>query len=71
MPSSSTDPPGYEVIPRFRGEMSLDTAENVLLELGVDIAQEAWLFHSGEGMESGERENNFFFHCTASLTEPA
>lgn len=69
MPSSSTDPPGYEVIPRFRGEMSVDMAENMLLELGVDISQEAWTFHSGEGMESGERENKFCFHCTECLTE--
>lgn len=49
--------------------MSVDMAENMLLELGVDISQEAWTFHSGEGMESGERENKFYFHCRECLTE--
>lgn len=34
--------------------MSLEKAENMLMELGcVDISQEAWPFHCGEGMESG------------------
>lgn len=52
--------------------MSLEKAENMLMELGcVDISQEAWPFHCGEGMESGmeaQGGETFFFHCIISLT---